>query len=104
MYEQLKPDFVVTHTVPESIIKFIPFNRMFGDTIYRNRTEQMLENMYQLHQPKKWIFGHWHVDWRQWIEHPKTNKKTEFICRKELGYIDFQKSIDGEKIEIAASS
>lgn len=102
-YEKLKPDFVVTHTVPESIIRYIPFNRMFGDQIYRNRTEQMLENMYQLHQPKKWIFGHWHVDWRQWIEHPKTNTKTEFICRKELGHIDFCKSIDGQKIEISCS-
>lgn len=99
-YEQVKPEFVVTHTVPESIIPSIPFNKMFGETIYRNRTEQMLENMYQIHQPKKWIFGHWHVDWRKWFEHPKTKEKTEFICLKELGYIDFQESIDGQKIEI----
>ncbi len=102
-YEQMKPEFVVTHTVPQSIIPSIPFNRMFGDTIHGNRTEQMLENMYQLHQPKKWIFGHWHVDWRKWFEHPKTNCKTEFICLKELGYIDFQQSIDGQKIEISHS-
>jgi len=62
-----------------------------------------LENMYYHHQPKKWIFGHWHVDWRQREEHPKTHIQTEFICRKELGYIDFAKSVDGEKIEIATS-
>lgn len=96
LYEKLKPDFVITHTVPESIIPAIPFNRMFGDKIYRNRTEQMLENMYQIHQPIRWIFGHWHVDWKKWIEHPTTNKKTEFICLQELGHIDFQKKVEDE--------
>ncbi len=93
-YEKLRPDFVVTHTVPESMIPAIPFNKMFGDKIYKNRTEQMLENMYQIHQPKKWIFGHWHVDWTKLIEHPKTQAKTEFICLKELGYVDFPKKLD----------
>lgn len=92
-YEKLKPDFVVTHTVPESVIPSIPFNKMFGDTIHGSRTEQMLENMYQIHQPLRWIFGHWHVDWKKWFEHPKTNKKTEFICLNELGYIDFPKKL-----------
>lgn len=94
LYEKLKPEFVVTHTVPQSVIPSIPFNRSFGDKIYQNRTEQMLENMYQIHQPLRWIFGHWHVDWRKWFEHPITNKKTEFICLAELGYIDFQKKIE----------
>jgi hypothetical protein len=93
LYEKLKPEFVVTHTVPESVIPSVPFNKMFGDTIRGSRTEQMLENMYQIHQPLRWIFGHWHVDWKKWFEHPKTSKKTEFICLKELGCMDFQKKI-----------
>jgi hypothetical protein len=95
LYEKIKPEFVVTHTVPELVIPSIPFNKMFGDKIYRNRTEQMLGNMYHIHQPLRWIFGHWHVDWKKWFEHPTTNKKTEFICLKELGYIDFDKKLQG---------
>lgn len=92
-YQELKPSFMVTHTVPQSIIPYIPFGKIFGDKIYNNRTEQMLDNMYEYHQPVHWVFGHWHVDWRKWIEHPKTGKKTEFICLKELGHADFEKKM-----------
>ena len=85
LYTKAKPDFVVTHTAPASIIPSIPFKRIFGDKIYGSRTESMLEEMYKIHQPKTWIFGHFHVDWTQTIG------KTKFICLNELSYIDFPK-------------
>lgn len=97
-YEELKPKFVVTHTVPESIIPQIPFSRAFGDDIHGSRTEKMLDNMYEIHQPETWIFGHWHTGWRKEIEHPKTSKKTEFICLPELGSVDFL--LTENKIEV----
>jgi hypothetical protein len=91
LYEKLKPDFVVTHTVPSSIIPEVPFKRIFGDTIHGSRTESLLDNLYYIHQPKKWIFGHWHVDWKREISHPKTENKTEFMCLNELSFVDFPK-------------
>ena len=84
-YKEVKPDFVVAHTAPTSIIPNIPFDKSFGNTLHKNRTESMLEEMYSFHQPKKWIFGHWHTNWRQDF----TN--TEFICINELGFLDFAK-------------
>jgi hypothetical protein len=88
-YKEKKPGFVVSHTCPFSIIPLIPFEKIFGDVIHKPRTEEMLERMYQEHQPKIWIFGHWHCDFFKWVEHPKTNKKTLFICLNELSYLDF---------------
>jgi hypothetical protein len=92
-YQEVKPEFVVTHTVPASIIpKFFKKN-MFGDTVRGSFTEAGLDTLYQVHQPKKWIFGHWHLDWTGKITH-ESGKETEFICLNELKYVDFQKVLD----------
>lgn len=59
IYETIRPDYVVTHTCPESIAP-----RMFsflGNTVrFKSRTEQALESMWHIHKPKVWVFGHWH--------------------------------------------
>jgi hypothetical protein len=91
-YHEEKPEFVVTHTCPNSIIPYFFRGNSFGNTIQGSYTEAILNKMYNYHQPKKWIFGHWHIDWRQVVKHPETGKETEFICLKELAYIDFEKN------------
>lgn len=90
-YEEIKPEFVVTHTCPRNVIPYIPFNSEFGDKIYQTRTEQMLENMYEIHQPKIWIFGHFHKTWNKEFVHPSSSKITNFFCLGELDYLDFNK-------------
>lgn len=88
-YKEIKPDFVVTHTAPQQIIPSIPFQRIFGNKIHGTRTETLLGEMWDCHQPKMWIFGHWHKDWCQKIIHPKTYNSTLFVCLDELSYMDF---------------
>lgn len=58
LYEQTKPDFVITHDCPSLLQNVIVSSRF--KTKYRPVTQQALNTMYQLHQPKLWVFGHWH--------------------------------------------
>lgn len=72
LYVETKPDIVISHTCPASIARFV-LNPQFGD--YKgNRTETMLEKMFRNHQPKKWFFGHWHMDKSMVVEN------TTFRC------------------------
>lgn len=89
LYRQVRPDLVLSHTAPASIVPSVPFQRIFGDTIHGTRTESMLQAMYDYHQPSRWLFGHWHVDWVKTITHAKTGKETQFICLNELSRVDF---------------
>lgn len=88
-YSKAKPEFVVTHTAPTSIIPLIPFERLFGDTLYKTRTELTLQKMYDAHQPKTWVFGHFHVNWTKVLTHPDSKKNTEFCCLAECSHRDF---------------
>jgi hypothetical protein len=94
VYKVIKPDFVVSHTVPFSIVPSIPFERIFGETIHKPRTETLLEEMYEIHQPKWWVFGHWHTDFSKIFQHLDTNNKTRFICLGELSHIDFPENFN----------
>ncbi len=89
LYEQVKPDFMVTHTAPDGIIPEIPFDRIFGDKLHHPRTEVMLQRLWEIHQPKIWIFGHFHIDWDEVIN------TTRFICLDELSYKDFDANYNG---------
>lgn len=88
-YTEKKPEFVVSHTVPFSIVPSIPFEKIFGEQLHKPRTEELLDQMYEAHQPKIWLFGHWHVNWEKVFVHPRTGKETKFICIAELCYKDF---------------
>jgi len=80
LYEKEKPDFVVTHEAPKSIVSWV------GDPDFKNvesRTSSFLQNMLEIHRPAIWIFGHYHRSW------DKTIDGTGFICLPELGVKSF---------------
>lgn len=55
LYEQVKPDIVISHECPSQARPFVcMFGRDGGDTL------QALTMMYSTHQPKVWAFGHHH--------------------------------------------
>ena len=88
-YKQTKPDFVITHECPRSISKRVGDNeilRRFGynPETFSTRTSELLEAMFQAHQPKRWIFGHYHRDWNDEIN------GTHFTCLDELSYMDME--------------
>lgn len=78
-YKQAKPNFVVTHTCPVSVVPYVTQSM----NIRKSRTSQMLEEMFSIHQPSMWIFGHFHISWQ------KTLNNTHFVCLKELECLDF---------------
>lgn len=80
-YEIYQPDIMVTHDAPESIIKQIFFDGTHKQR-YISTTGAALDQMWQLHKPKFWIFGHWHEHADVVID------GCRFICLNELETID----------------
>jgi predicted phosphodiesterase len=77
LYVESRPRVMVTHDAPDSVIKLLG-PRSTNTT----RTGSFLERMFQAHQPKIWIFGHWHVDCVEIVE------GTKFVCLDELSFLD----------------
>ena len=57
-YKQYKPRIVVSHECPSVVLYKVVTNSL--KLLKRSRTEKMLQNMYEYHQPEFWIFGHHH--------------------------------------------
>ena len=74
-YADLKPDIVITHDVAEKIaVQLFPFYNSNESSVTRQAFQVMLET----HQPKIWIFGHWHYSIK------RTIGNTTFHCLNEL--------------------
>ncbi len=86
LYIEEKPDIVLTHDGPNVATDLI-LNRfsLHKTKPIPTRTTQALDAMWEAHQPKKWIFGHWHINWKQQIEN------TQFRCLAELGWCELNK-------------
>jgi hypothetical protein len=88
LYLDTKPKIVVTHTCPDWIV-----DRMFASGMKSNygpqshfpRTEQWLGQLFAIHQPEIWFYGHYHHNWDQEI------RGTRFICLDELYCFDFDR-------------
>lgn len=68
LYEQTKPDIVVTHDAPFYLYRALigaarSINPDGSSEAESNRTATALNQMLDIHQPKFWYFGHWHMDW-----------------------------------------
>lgn len=75
LYREIKPDIILTHDCPESInYHLLPP----GANRYQNITGWALDELFNIHQPKMWRFGHYHQSWRMTI------KGTDFRCLNEL--------------------
>ena len=80
-YKTEKPNIMVTHDCPASV-SYVLFLQENNLRQHRTKTGDRLQDMFEMHQPDIWIFGHWHARRDQVIE------GTRFICLEELGYID----------------
>lgn len=80
LYRKTKPRIVLSHCCPEIIIPNLlpPYSR-----IYQSRTDWALQELYNIHKPEFWVFGHYHVS--------KTLKMdTTFICLDELEVLEIK--------------
>lgn len=97
IYDVTRPEIMVTHDAPSDIsYEMFVLSGLapnLGKRIY-TRTGQALQAMFEIHQPKFWVFGHWHHD----LEY--VSNGTHFVCVGELGYVD----IDTENFEIVKKS
>lgn len=75
LYKQVKPDIVLSHECPESVIDRLPIKKL---NVTRSLTSQMLQAMFEAHKPAKWYFGHYHVSCKLNVD------GTTFQCLNEL--------------------
>lgn len=85
MYNDVKPDFVVTHECPEIVSTTVFGRKTYNrQPIKTSNTGKMLQAMWENHQPKIWVFGHHHEN----IITPM--KGTTFVCLGILHRQDFE--------------
>ena len=88
-YEIAKPDVVISHTCPSEVAKIIG-NPMvlhsfgFSPERFNTETQALLQDLFEIHKPKLWIFGHFHMNID--IQY----RGTRFICKPELGFTDIE--------------
>ena len=75
LYRQIKPDIMLTHDCPNDILDYLLEPHQ---TRYENITGWALNELFHIHQPKIWRFGHHHKSWRMTIN------GTDFRCLNEL--------------------
>ena len=75
LYRDIKPEVMITHDCPQDIAL-----QMLepGQRAYENITSWALQELYNIHQPKLWFYGHWHRSVK--IQHGNT----QFVCLNEL--------------------
>jgi len=75
LYRQTKPNIVLTHDCPEFMV---PQYIGVDQRLYQNTTSWALNELFNIHQPKIWFHGHYHVS--------KTTQygDTTFVCLDEL--------------------
>jgi hypothetical protein len=76
LYKETKPKIMVSHECPLSMKIDSVTNAWKFD--YNSRTEIMLQNMFDIHRPDYWIYGHHH----KFLE--KDVNGTHFVCLDEL--------------------
>ena len=82
LYRSIKPEIMITHDCPENIASIMLDSK---GRLYQNTTGWALQELLNVHEPKLWIFGHWHDS--RTIEYGKT----KFICLDELETYDIVK-------------
>ncbi len=88
-YIQMAPEVVITHEAPRSIVNKITDGRVlrnwgYDPETFTTRTSEALDQMFQAHQPKRWLLGHYHRDMDFIVG------KTQFSCIGELCYRDIK--------------
>lgn len=81
-YALHKPKIVISHGCPASMTPYVANPNFAHLNLKPSKTALMLEEMYRIHQPDFWFFGHYHRDKCLMPDN------TLFFCIDELNYID----------------
>lgn len=90
-YEEVQPHIVISHEAPQSagveLLK-ITEQRAYKYSSTQSRTARAMQSMLEIHAPKLWVFGHYHMSNQFSLD------KTKFVCLNELKTIE----IDTESV------
>jgi hypothetical protein len=90
LYERIKPDVVLSHDCTADISAMIGSPDIMAAFGYPRSmvtsTQELLQQMADVHQPKLHIFGHYHRNWE--VKYMRTH----YICVAERQYVDFDES------------
>jgi hypothetical protein len=93
LYAQCKPKIVISHECPLSVATIVLRQEgvSFGDGGGPSRTSKSLQRMFDMHPPRHWIFGHYHVDRIMSLD------GTTFRCCAELSCYELEIGEDTEE-------
>lgn len=84
-YRKVLPALMLSHECPASIIDMLAgFKTWDGAPIRPSMTANVLEQMFNIHKPLLWVFGHHHKAFDMTVE------GTRFVCLPELACFDFE--------------
>jgi len=86
LYEKTMPTVMLTHDCPLEILSYFVTN---SAKERGSRTNQLLQRMFEIHQPMVWFFGHHHQTRSFHL------KGTMFQCLDELDYVDLSQTLNG---------
>jgi predicted phosphodiesterase len=76
-----KPDIMITHDCPAFLYPILMHMQNRDLRANLSKTPLALNNMFEIHQPKQWLFGHHH------ISYSSMQAGTKFTCLNELEYV-----------------
>ncbi len=77
-YMDVKPEIMVTHDCPEEVANAMCVHVGFQKIEIPSRTRIALQQMWNAHSPKLWVYGHWHFSFDHML------RGTRFVCLAEL--------------------
>jgi hypothetical protein len=97
-YKIAKPTIMFTHDAPKEIVDHIGNPNawsMFGwDEPQPCKTQELLQQCWEFHQPKLWFFGHHHKTWKMETE------TTVFHCLRELEVRELTPDLELKQIHL----
>lgn len=72
-YKEYLPEYVCSHTCPSVCGDLMTFGGYIEMPM-----ETFLGELFMIHHPKLWVFGHWHKSWRRVIN------GTQFVCLNQV--------------------
>lgn len=74
LYEKIKPEIVVSHDCPQSMREYFFYEKK------KTFTSDALQEMWDIHAPKTWMFGHHHSSQHEVVD------GTDFMCVAPVNY------------------
>jgi hypothetical protein len=74
LYDRVRPEIVISHEAPADVPEVMKLIRSKRNT----NTSYALREMFDIHKPKYWVFGHYHQNSKMSI------LGTQFVCVGEL--------------------